>query len=111
MIRGSVYPVDLGDAKRGHEQRGRRYGIVLSDTPDSWSTVVIVPTSTRAQGAVFRPRLVIAGRETVVLTDQIRTLDTQYVVGDAVDHLTGADLAEVEFALGRLLKLRINLDY
>ena len=24
MIRGAVYPVDLGDAKRGHEQRGRR---------------------------------------------------------------------------------------
>ncbi|MGI5048343.1 type II toxin-antitoxin system PemK/MazF family toxin, partial [Streptomyces sp. JAC25] len=111
VIRGSVYRVDLGDAKRGHEQRGKRYGIVLSDAPNNWSTVVIVPTSTGAQDAVFRPRLVIAGRETVVLTDQIRTLDTQYVVGDAVDHLTGSDLAEVEFALGRLLKLRINLDY
>ncbi|MEV7252572.1 type II toxin-antitoxin system PemK/MazF family toxin [Streptomyces cyaneofuscatus] len=111
MIRGSVYRVDLGDAKRGHEQRGKRLGIVLSDAPDTWSTVVVVPTSTSAQPAVFRPRLVIAGRETRALTDQIRTIDTQYVIGEAVDHLTSTDMAQVEFALGRLLKLRISLDY
>ncbi|QFQ97333.1 type II toxin-antitoxin system PemK/MazF family toxin [Streptomyces phaeolivaceus] len=111
MIRGSVYPVDLGDAKRGHEQRGKRFGIVLSDTPDTWSTVVIVPTSTSAQQAIFRPRLVIAGRETAALADQVRTIDTQFVCGDPVDHLTGTDMAQVEFALGRLLRLRINLDY
>nr|MDT0667196.1 type II toxin-antitoxin system PemK/MazF family toxin [Micromonospora sp. DSM 115978] len=30
VIRGAVYRVDLGDAKRGHEQRGRRLGLVLS---------------------------------------------------------------------------------
>jgi mRNA interferase MazF len=29
MIRGAVYPIDLGDAKRGHEQRGRRLGLVI----------------------------------------------------------------------------------
>ncbi|MDP4501241.1 type II toxin-antitoxin system PemK/MazF family toxin [Nonomuraea turcica] len=46
MIRGGVYPVDLGDAKRGHEQRGRRLGIVVSISQDHWSTVTIVPTST-----------------------------------------------------------------
>ncbi|WP_326680979.1 type II toxin-antitoxin system PemK/MazF family toxin [Streptomyces sp. NBC_01237] len=111
MIRGSVYRVDFGDRKRGHEQGGRRYGIALSDAPDTWTTVIIVPTSTSAQNAVFRPRLVIAGKETVVLTDQIRTVDKQYVLGDRVDHLTGTDMAEVEFALGRLLGLRINLNY
>jgi len=30
MIRGAVYPVDLGDAQRGYEQRGRRLGVVIS---------------------------------------------------------------------------------
>ncbi|MEV5007284.1 type II toxin-antitoxin system PemK/MazF family toxin [Streptomyces sp. NPDC055692] len=111
MIRGSVYRVDLGDAKRGHEQKGKRLGIVLSNVPDNWSTAVIVPTSTSAQPAIFRPQLVIAGRETRALTDQVRTIDTQFVVGDPVDHLTGQDMAQVEFALGRLLGLRIELDY
>lgn len=111
MIRGSVYPVDLGDAKRGREQKGKRYGIVLSDAPDSWSTVVIIPTSTGAQQAIFRPRLVIAGRETLALTDQIRTIDTQFVTGDPVDHLGARDMGQVEYALGRVLALRLEIDY
>ncbi|MFJ8717989.1 type II toxin-antitoxin system PemK/MazF family toxin [Streptomyces violaceus] len=111
MIRGSVYPVDLGDAKRGHEQRGKRYGIVLSAAPDTWSTAVIVPTSTSAQPAIFRPRLVIAGRETLALADQIRTIDTQFIVGEPIDHLTAADMGQVEFALARLLALRLELNY
>ncbi|MFD0209167.1 type II toxin-antitoxin system PemK/MazF family toxin [Streptomyces hirsutus] len=111
MIRGSVYRVDLGDAKRGHEQRGRRLGVCLSNAPDGWSTAVIVPTSTSAQDAVFRPRLTIAGRSTVVLVDQLRAIDTAWVFGDPVDHLTGTDMAEVDYALGRFLGLRVNLDY
>ena len=111
MIRGSVYRVDLGDAKRGHEQRGKRFGIVLSDTPDNWSMVTIVPTSTRAQEAIFRPLLTIGGRDTRVLTDQMRSIDTQFVIGDPVDHLTGQDMAQVEYALGMLLRLRIDPDY
>ncbi|MEU9575390.1 type II toxin-antitoxin system PemK/MazF family toxin [Streptomyces massasporeus] len=110
MIRGSVYRVDLGDAKRGREQAGKRFGIVLSDAPDNWSTVTIVPTSTRAQPAIFRPRLLVAGRMTRALTDHLRTIDTQYV-GEPVDHLTREDMAQVEFALGRFLSLRIELDY
>lgn len=111
MIRGSVYRVDFGDAKRGHEQRGKRLGIVLSDVPEGWSTVVVVPTSTSAQDAVFRPRLVIGSRETLVLADQIRTIDTRFVMGDRVDHLTQTDMAQVDFAVGLVLKLRVEIDY
>ena len=51
MIRGAVYPVDLGDAKRGHEQRGRRLGLVISIEQNAWSTVTIIPTSTSAHPA------------------------------------------------------------
>ena len=71
MIRGAVYPVDLGDAKRGHEQRGRRLGLVISIEQNTWSTVTILPTSTSAQPAVFRPDVIIAGRDTKILIDQI----------------------------------------
>ncbi|MFE5523524.1 type II toxin-antitoxin system PemK/MazF family toxin [Streptomyces virginiae] len=111
MIRGSVYPIDLGDAKRGREQRGKRYGIVLSEAPETWSTVFIVPTSTSAQDAIFRPLLHINGRDTRALIDQARTIDVQYIVGDRVDHLSRTDLAQVEFALARYLQLRLELDY
>ncbi|RLL67020.1 type II toxin-antitoxin system PemK/MazF family toxin [Streptomyces sp. Z26] len=110
MIRGSVYRVDLGDAKRGREQRGKRLGIVVSDSPDMWTTATIIPTSTRAQDAIFRPRLHIAGRDTLALIDQVRTIDTSYVDGDPVDHLDHTDMMQVDYALGRWLRLRVELD-
>jgi mRNA interferase MazF len=105
MIRGAVYPVDLGDAKRGREQRGRRLGLVISIEQNAWSTVIIIPTSTSAQAAVFRPDVVIAGRETKVLIDQIRTIDTSYIAGELVDYLSRDDMAQVEHGLSRYLGL------
>jgi len=105
MIRGAVYPVDLGDAKRGHEQRGRRLGLVISIEPSAWSSVTVIPTSTSAQPAVFRPEVVIAGRDAKVLIDQIRTIDTTYVTGELVDYLSGDDMAQVERGLSRYLGL------
>jgi mRNA interferase MazF len=105
MIRGAVYPVDLGDAKRGHEQRGRRLGLVISIEQNAWSTVTIIPTSTSAQPAVFRPDVIITGRDTRILIDQIRTIDTAYVTGELVDYLSRDDMAQVEHSLSRYLGL------
>jgi mRNA interferase MazF len=85
VIRGAVYPVDLGDAKRGHEQRGRRLGLVISVEQNAWSVVTIIPTSSSAQASVFRPEVVIAGRETKILIDQVRTIDVSYVTGELIE--------------------------
>jgi mRNA interferase MazF len=105
MIRGAVYPVDLGDAKGGHEQRGRRLGLVISIEQDAWSTVTVIPTSTSARASVFRPEVVIAGRDTKVLIDQIRSIDVLYVTGEIVDYLTRDDMARVEHGLSRYFGL------
>ena len=105
MIPGAVYPMDLGDAKRGHEQRGRRLGLVISIEDDAWSTVAVLPASTSAQASVFRPEVVIAGRETKILIDQVRTIDVSYVAGDPVDYLTRDDMAQVEQSLSRYFGL------
>ena len=105
MIRGAVYPVDLGDAKRGHEQRGRRLGLVISIEQNAWSMVTILPTSTSAQAAIFRPDVVIARRGTKILVDQIRTIDIRYVTGELVDYLSRDDMAQVEHCLSRHLGL------
>jgi mRNA interferase MazF len=105
VIRGAVYPVELGDAKPGHEQRGRRLGLVISLEQDAWSTVTILPTSTSAQASVFRPEVVIAGRETKILIDQIRTIDVSYIAGDLVDYLSRDDMAQVEHSLSRYFGL------
>lgn len=105
MIRGAVYPVDLGDAKRGHEQRGRRLGLVVSIEQSAWSTVTILPTSTSAQPSIFRPEAVITGRPTRILVDQIRTIDVSYVLGELVDYLSRDDMARVEHILSRYFGL------
>ncbi|WP_019930549.1 type II toxin-antitoxin system PemK/MazF family toxin [Nocardia sp. BMG111209] len=102
LIRGAAYKVDLGEAKRGHEQRGRRLGVLVS--PSDWlgSTVTIVPASTSADGSVFRPLVEIDGRETRLLVDQIRTIDTDYLK-DQVGNLSRDAMAELDDALGRYL--------
>lgn len=105
MIRGGIYRVDLGDAKRGHEQRGRRYGLVLSPSGMPWSVATIVPTSTRAQPAIFRPELEVGGVLTRFLVDQIRTVDVRYIQGDPAHYLDRDELAEIEHAVTRYLGL------
>ncbi|QDW61855.1 type II toxin-antitoxin system PemK/MazF family toxin [Oerskovia sp. KBS0722] len=104
MIRGAVYRVDLG-APRGHEQGGRRYGLVLSPSEMNWSVATVVPTSTSARPATFRPELVIDGQQTLLLVDQIRTVDTAYLVGDPVDYLNHDELTTVEQAVIHYLGL------
>jgi mRNA interferase MazF len=105
VIRGAVYRVDLGEAKRGHEQRGRRLGLVISPTSMPWSVATVIPTSTTAQEAVFRPALEIGGQPTRLLVDQIRSIDVDYIVGDPVHYLERDELAEVERAVARYLGL------
>ena len=105
MIRGAVYRIDLGDARRGHEQRGRRYGVVLSPTGMDWSVVTVVPTSTGAHPAVFRPEVELGGVSTRFLADQIRTVDVRYVHGDPVFFLSRDELDDVETAVTRYLGL------
>ncbi len=105
MIRGAIYRVDPGDAKRGHEQRGRRYGLVISPSSMAWNVATIVPTSRSAQAAVFRPVLELLGAPARFLIDQIRTIDTQYINGDPVAYLERDEMAEVEHALARYLGL------
>ena len=102
MIRGGVYPIDLG-RPRSHEQGGKRLGLVLSPSDSPLSMVTVVPTSTSADSSIHRPELEVAGRLTRVLVDQIRSIDLDYVVGDPVDYLTRDQLAEVELALAHYL--------
>lgn len=102
MLRGGVYQIDLGQDKRGHEQRGRRLGVCLSEA--NWSMVTVVPTSTSAQPSRFRPTAVIDGRETLLLVDQIRSLDSDYIHG-MVGYLGRQEMDNLETAIREYLDL------
>lgn len=102
MIRGAVYRIDLGGG-RGHEQGGKRLGLVMSPSDSPLSVVTVIPTSTSAGASIHRPELEIAGRPTRMLIDQVRSIDIDYAVGDPVDYLTRDELAQVELALAHYL--------
>lgn len=102
MIRGAVYRIDLG-RPRGHEQGGRRLGLVVSPSDSPLSVVTVIPASTSARPSIHRPELEIAGRQTRLLVDQIRSVDAHYVTGDPVDYLTRDQLMDVESALAHYL--------
>ncbi len=106
IIRGAVYPVDLGDAERGRRAAGRRLGLVMGIEQNAWSAVTIIPTSTSTrQASVFRPEAVIAGRDTKILIDQIRAIDVSCFAGELVDYLSRDDMAQVEHSLSRFFGL------
>jgi mRNA interferase MazF len=102
VIRGAVYRIDLG-RPRGHEQGGRRLGLVVSPSGSPLSVVTVIPTSTPAGRSVHRPELEIGGQATRFLVDQIRSVDVTHVAGDPVDFLNRDELAEVELALAHYL--------
>ncbi|MGI5217031.1 type II toxin-antitoxin system PemK/MazF family toxin [Nocardia sp. CA-290969] len=96
-----VHRIDLGEAKRGHEQRGRRYGVVLSRT--NWSMVTVVPSSTSAAPARSRVEVIIEGTATRLLVEQMRSIDGRYLVGDPVDYLSLEDMTRLDSVITEYL--------
>jgi mRNA interferase MazF len=73
--RGDIFSLRLPKGL-GHEQRGRRYGVVVqSDAFLPRSVVLIAPTSTKARRASFRPEIEIEGTPTRILVEQLGAVD------------------------------------
>jgi mRNA interferase MazF len=104
MQRGDVFRARLPTSRRGHEQAGVRYAVVLQASELELSTVIVAPTSTKALETSFRPEIQVAGRRTRVLTEQIRTVDRRRL-GEPVGRLTWEELDGVDRALETVLGL------
>lgn len=105
MRRGDVVRLRLG-RRRGHEQSGVRYGVVVrSDALLRLSTVLIAPTSTAARAASFRPEIAIDGASTRVLVEQTGAVDVSRL-GDHHGHLTAQEQWGVDLALQTVLDLQ-----
>jgi mRNA interferase MazF len=103
--RGDVHAFVPPPGRKGHEQRRRRYAVVVqADELAALSTVVVAPTSTRAAPAVFRPEVELAGRRTCVLVDQVGAFDAARF-GRRVGRLAHSELRAVEEALKLVLGL------
>ena len=66
------------------------------------ATLIVAPTSTSAQPAIFRPEIEIDGSRTLVLVDQTRTADANRL-GDFAGRLEAAETGEVDRAIKLIL--------
>ena len=99
-MRGDVYRLRAPRDAVGHEQHSPRYAVVLQSDDLNLCTAIVAPTSTRAHPYVFRPEVLVRGRPTRVMLDQLRAVDVEKAIGDRVGRLSPAELTDI----GRLLR-------
>jgi mRNA interferase MazF len=102
--RGDVFNLRLPKGI-GHEQHGKRYGVIVqSDALLPRSVVLVAPTSTNARAASFRPEIEIAGTQTKVLVEQMGAVDVSRL-GDNAGQLTAEEQWGVDAAILAVLGL------
>ena len=101
-MRGEVYR--LPARGKGHEQQGRRYAVVLQLDWLTLSTWIVAFTSTSARETSFRPPVAIADRQTLVMCDQLATVDLNRLT-EPVGFLTIDEMRRVDEALTLVLDL------
>jgi mRNA interferase MazF len=102
--RGDIYELRLPKGS-GHEQRGRRLGVIVqSDAMLPRSVVLVAPTSTSARPASFRPEVELEGRRTRVLVEQLGAVDVNRL-GDLVGRVTTDQQWQIDAALLTVLGL------
>lgn len=101
-MRGEVYR--LPARGKGHEQKGRRFAVVLQPEWLNLSTWVVAFTSTSARQTNFRPQVVIADQQTMVMCDQLMTVDLDQLTEPA-GVLTVDEMQRLDDALALILDL------
>jgi mRNA interferase MazF len=74
-VRGDLFRLRPAKDSAGHEQRGPRYAVAIQSDGILLSTLIVAPTSTSAQAAIFRPEIEMDRTRTRVLVDQMRAVD------------------------------------
>ncbi len=102
--RGDIFDLRLPEGV-GHEQRGKRFGVVVqSDAFLPRSAVLVAPTSVSAKAASFRPQIEIDGSSNRVLVEQVGAVDINRL-GDLAGHLTPEEQWGIDTALLTVLGL------
>jgi mRNA interferase MazF len=102
--RGEVYRVRL-PARRGHEQAGPRYAVIVqADELLGLSTAIVAPTSRSAAPATFRPEIELDGHTSRVLVEQLRAVDLE-----RLERLAGRLSPQEQRAVDEALALVLDL--
>lgn len=106
-MRGDVFQLRPASHTEGHEQRGARYAVVVQASRlEHLSTWLVVPTSTRARPAIYRPEVEVPGAgSTLALCDALSSVDPQSRLGNQAGWLSGEEMVAIDRALLGLLDL------
>ena len=105
MVRGEIFRLPSPRRTRGREQGGARYAVIVqADVFLGLSTVLVSPTSTRAQAASFRPTITLGDKATRVLVEQTTVVDPQRL-GRSAGRLDADELQGIDDALALVLGL------
>ncbi|MDP9068992.1 MAG: type II toxin-antitoxin system PemK/MazF family toxin [Actinomycetota bacterium] len=98
MHRGDIHELRPPRSK-GHEQQGRRFGVILqADVFLPRSVVIVAPTSQSARPATFRPEIEVRDQPTRLLVEQLGAVDTSRL-GRRVGRVTPEEQWEIDDAL------------
>ncbi|MEU6250826.1 type II toxin-antitoxin system PemK/MazF family toxin [Glycomyces sp. NPDC047010] len=104
IFRGAIYEIRPAKQSSGHEQQGRRFGVVIQSDAFACSTVTVALTSASAGQAIYRPEIEFLGSKSRILTDQVFSVDHA-----RLGEFKGAlDSDEID-ALDRALLLKFGL--
>jgi mRNA interferase MazF len=105
VLRGNVHEF-RPPRGTGHEQQGRRYGVIVqADEFLPRSVVLVAPTSRSAKPASFRPEIDVRGETTKVLVEQVGAVDAGRL-GDLVARVSPEQQWGIDEALLTVLGLR-----
>ena len=105
MLRGDVHEFRM-PRRAGHEQQGRRYGVIVQASEFLPRSVVLVaPTSRSARPASFRPEIDLFGETTRVLVEQVGAVDATRL-GELVDRVSPEQRWGIDEALMTVFGLR-----
>jgi mRNA interferase MazF len=105
VLRGNVHEF-RAPRGIGHEQQGRRYGVIVqADEFLPRSVVLVAPTSRSAKPASFRPEIDVLGATTRVLVEQVGAIDAGRL-GDLVARVSPEQQWGIDEALLTVLGLR-----
>jgi mRNA interferase MazF len=105
VLRGDIHEFRLPRGT-GHEQQGRRFGVIVqANELLPRSVVLVAPTSRSAKPASFRPEIDLHGETTRVLVEQVGAVDAGRL-GELVGRVTAEQQWGIDEALMTVLGLR-----
>jgi mRNA interferase MazF len=104
-MRGDIFELRANPNAKGHEQRGRRYAVVLQSDTIPLSTVIAAPTTTHSWGASFHPEITFNGQSSRILIEQMVCVDPTVRFKRKVGRVSPSEQIDIDQAVKLVLGL------